>query len=78
MGGGVIILRVARIGLIVILICAVCNVFLIIRNYGKVVTGFPLWMQVTAVIAFWGILLLLCIISYALFILIKKFISKDS
>ncbi len=75
--GGVIILRVARIGLIVILICAVCNIFQIIRNYGKIVTGFPLWMQVTTVVAFWGILLLVCIISYTLFIFIKKFISKD-
>lgn len=50
-------MRVVHIGLIVILICAVCNIFQIIRNYGKVVTGFPLWMQVTVVVAFWGILL---------------------
>lgn len=70
-------MRVVHIGLIVILICAVRDIFQIIRNYGKVVTGFPLWIQVTVVVAFWGILLLVCIISYTLFIFIKKFISKD-
>lgn len=51
--------KIFLVGISIIAICAVIHVFFTIKNYNNILTAVPLWMRVTFVIIFWGVLLLL-------------------
>ena len=56
------------IGMVVIFACAAIQVFLTIKEHSTMLTALPLWLRVTFVLAFWGLVLLVSAVCYFLII----------
>lgn len=59
---------VPGIGVIIILACAAIQVFFTIKEHSTMLTALPLWMRVTFVLAFWGLVLLVGAVCYFLIV----------